>query len=130
MSRFYFCKTIGDGSEESPIRPAISNYTTNYIAVDGVMMMVECKNITESQHTKAISDTNIIYFDINNIDLDDQIKLIPDRALLISQLTAQDIDVSMLNSDNTLRQVLQYVVKSLIQKQNPSVLIKKTHYDS
>ena len=137
MSKFYFCKTIGDGTEDNPFSPSISLYTSNYIGTDarcdatkGGWIMVECQSITNTEHLNAIADESIVFFDVEDIALDDKINLIADRAKLITSLYDQGLNVEGLSSNNTLREVLISVVNQLAKRQNPQVTNVRTHYDN
>ena len=135
-SKFYFCNTIGDGSEDNPFSPAISQYTNDWRAVDARtdatqhgVLMVDC-TITDDNHTLALADTDIIHFDVEDIDLDDPVSLILDRTKLKDSLADQGISIKGLDSTSTLRDVLKSVVRQLLKRQNPDAENLKTHYDN
>jgi len=123
--KFYFCNTIGDGSEENPFSPAISQYTNDWCAVDARtdatksgILMVDC-TITSDNHALALADTNIIHFDVEDINLDDPVSLILDRTKLKASLAVQGISIEGLDSTSTLRDVLKSTVRQLLIRQNP-----------
>lgn len=139
MIKYYFCNTIGDGTQENPYTPAISKYTADFIGTDARVnatahgrMMVDCRKMTELMHTNAITDTDngIVYFDVEDIGLDDKIGLIKDRTKLKENLNAEGLTIDGLTSESTLRDVLISIVTQLMIIQNPNVKNIKTHYDN
>jgi len=137
MIKYYFCKTIGKGTEDNPYSPAISQYTHHYLGTDARAdatihgwIMVECRKITEVEHINAIADNNIVYFDVEDINLDDKVSKIPDRTKLKENLADQGLHIDGLTSESTLRDVLISVVTQLAVRQNPDAKNISTHYDN
>ena len=137
MSKFYFCKTIGDGTEDNPFTPKMSLYANDFVFTDARFnqttngwAMVECKSITQEQHDLAINHSDVIYFDVNGIGLDAKINKITDRTALISSLAYLCLDIDGLTSDNTLREILINISRQLVKRQNPTAINIKTNYDN
>lgn len=116
MRRYYLCPMIGSGTEESPYRPKIANFSNvNWTAIvshnpDGTLKLPWAFVIVRAvDHTTILADSQIkalpdISLDLTVGDLSAAV-----RNAMNNALTNFGIDTSPVKMSTTIRQVLRYL---------------------
>lgn len=122
--KFYFCGTVGDGTEDDPFMPVVHGFCSEYVAVDarpnpllGGYMLVKCE-ITEEKHQELMQENSVIHMDTKDLAMDSKVGEIADRSELKAQLNSMGVDISALTSQSTIQNVFSATVDHLLSVQN------------
>jgi len=121
--RFYISQTIGNGTEDNPFRPAVSDYLQDWRCVDmrsdakvSGLLFVECSP-SQVEHNLIIADSLNAYVDTGDLGLDDSLIDNPNLSSLLAQLETYQVPTDDFTVDNTLRELLQRVTKRFLIRQ-------------